>query len=139
MNTSIKITILVALAFALVFTPTVTALAQLISESGKQDLKIQNEAFLGQTGLGTKTGLSEIVSLIIKVFLSFLGVIFVVLIVYAGFIWMTSAGNEEQITKAKSIMVAAIIGLIIVLAAYMITYFVLDKIIEATKGTQGLD
>lgn len=139
MKLSIRITILLAITFALVFAPSTMVLSQVIQETTKQDLNVQNEAFLGEAGLSADISLSEIVSVIIKVFLSFLGVIFVVLIVYAGFIWMTSAGNQEKIGTAKNIMVAAIIGLIIVLAAYMITYFVLDKIIEATKGTQGLD
>lgn len=52
------------------------------------------------------------------------GTIFFVLVVYAGLMWMTSAGNEESSTKAKKILTAAIIGLIIVLSAYAITTFV---------------
>ena len=75
---------------------------------------------------------------IIRVVLGFLGVIFIVLIVYAGFVWMTSAGNEEKVKKAKDIMVAAIIGVAIVLLAYAITYFVIDKLLEATMDGSGL-
>jgi len=98
----------------------------------------QNTAFLEEAGLGT-TPISIIISDIIKLFLSFLGVIFIILIIYAGFIWMTAAGNDEKISTAKSTMTAAIIGLAVVLAAYAITYFVIDQILESTKGGQGLD
>lgn len=98
----------------------------------------QNDAFIKAAGLGTTT-IAVVVSDIIKILLSFLGVLFIVLIVYAGFMWMTSAGSEDKITKAKAIMVAAIIGLVIVLAAYAITYYVVDQVLEATKGGQGLD
>lgn len=101
-------------------------------------VKDQNNAFIGATGLGTAP-VAVIISDIVKVFLSFLGVLFIVLIIYAGFMWMTAAGSEDKISQAKTTIVAAVIGLAIVLAAYAITYFVLDQIIEATKGGQGLD
>ena len=51
--------------------------------------------------------------------------------------WMTSAGNEEKIATAKKTMTAAIIGVAIVLAAYAITFFVMDQLLVATKG-EGL-
>jgi len=86
------------------------------------------------------TTFAQTVAEIIKVVLGFLGVIFIVLIIYAGFLWMTSAGNEEKVTKAKQIMVAAVIGTAIVLAAYALTFFVIDKLLEATGvSSTGLD
>ena len=69
---------------------------------------------------------------IIKIVLGFLGIIFLALMVYAGYMWMTSAGNEEQISKAKKTMAAAIIGVAIVLASYIITTFVINQLLEAT-------
>ncbi|MCL5794897.1 MAG: pilin [Patescibacteria group bacterium] len=76
--------------------------------------------------------LSETVAKIIKIVLGFLGVIFIVLIIYAGFLWMTSAGNEEKIKTAKKIITAAIIGTAIILCAYAVTVFVIDNLISAT-------
>ncbi|MEA3398204.1 MAG: hypothetical protein U9R06_00470 [Patescibacteria group bacterium] len=64
---------------------------------------------------------------IIKTALSFLGVIFLILIIYGGFIWMTARGNEQQAEKAKNILIAAVIGLIIVVLAYAISYLVIKK------------
>lgn len=69
---------------------------------------------------------------VINTVLALLGVILVVLIIYGGFLWMTAGGNEEQIKKAKKFLSNAIIGLVIVLAAYSITFFVVDKLITAT-------
>ncbi|MFA5022284.1 MAG: hypothetical protein WC508_04365 [Patescibacteria group bacterium] len=69
---------------------------------------------------------------IIKIILGFLGVIFLILIIYAGLLWMTSAGNEEKVKNAKDIIIAAAIGLTIVLAAYAITIFVVDNLLRAT-------
>ena len=73
--------------------------------------------------LSTKTGN------IIGVVLSFVGVIFLLLMIFAGLTWMTASGNQEKITKAKDLMINAIIGLVIVLAAYAITVFVGNRLI----------
>jgi len=71
----------------------------------------------------------------IQIALSLLGVIFLVLTVYAGFLWMTAGGNEEQITKAKTMIRNSIIGLAIVISAYAITYFVVGWIGEGFYNT----
>lgn len=65
-----------------------------------------------------------IVGVIIGVVLSFVGVIFLILTIYAGYLWMTASGNEEQIKKAQNILRNSIVGLIIVLSAYAITAFI---------------
>jgi tetrahydromethanopterin S-methyltransferase subunit B len=60
---------------------------------------------------------------VINIILGFLGVIFLALTVFAGFKYMTSAGNEEQTKEAIGLLRNAIIGLIIVLMAWGITRF----------------
>ncbi|MFA6424319.1 MAG: hypothetical protein WCV83_03370 [Candidatus Magasanikbacteria bacterium] len=77
----------------------------------------------------------EIVAQIIRIVLGLLGTIFFVLTIYAGFLWMTAAGNEEQATKAKTLLTQAVIGLVIILTAYSITYFVL----RLALGQPGTD
>jgi amino acid transporter len=64
---------------------------------------------------------------IIKIFLTFLGLIFLVMIIFAGFKWMTAAGNEERVKDAKSQITAATIGMIIVLSAFLITNFIVSR------------
>lgn len=56
--------------------------------------------------------------------LGFTGTLFFVLVVYAGLMWMTAAGSEDRIKKAKQILIAAVIGLVIVLSAYAITQYI---------------
>ncbi len=73
----------------------------------------------------------------IALVLSFVGVIFVILIIYAGIIWMTASGNDEKVNNAKKIMIDSIIGLIIVVAAYPITYFVLEFILDITWNSSS--
>lgn len=68
-------------------------------------------------------------SRIINYALSFLGVIALVLIIYAGFIWMIARGNEEEITRAKETLKGAVIGLIIVLSSFAISYFVFTELV----------
>jgi len=74
----------------------------------------------------------QIVGAVIKILLSFLGVIFLVLLIYGGYLWMTARGEEALAKKAKDIIKNAIIGLVIVLAAYAITNFVMENIWVAT-------
>jgi hypothetical protein len=71
---------------------------------------------------------------IIQLALSILGVLFVVFMIHAGYLWLTAAGNEQRVDKAKKIIFESIIGLVIVIAAYAITYF----IVEAFKGQVNL-
>ncbi len=70
----------------------------------------------------------------IKLVLSLLGTIFVVLVFYAGFLIFSSAGNEENVEKAKKIISYAVIGLIIILTAYSITAFITTRILAETIG-----
>jgi hypothetical protein len=73
----------------------------------------------------------------IALVLSFVGVIFVILIIYSGIVWMTAQGNDEKVNSAKKIMTDSIIGLIIVIAAYAITYFVLEFILNITWNSSS--
>lgn len=85
------------------------------------------------TGLGTKD-LRETVASIINVALSLLGIVAVVIILAGGFMWMTAAGNEEKLEKAKQLIFGGIIGLAIILSAYAIARFVINSLLEATTG-----
>ncbi|MDP2684124.1 MAG: hypothetical protein Q8P20_03635 [bacterium] len=81
--------------------------------------------------LGTADLKGTVVS-IIQWALGLLGLIAVVMVLYGGFTWMTAGGNEEKISKAKKIISAAVIGLIIVLLAWAIIIFVVDTARDVT-------
>lgn len=70
------------------------------------------------------TTLASIVGMVINVALSLLGIIFVILIVLAGFKWMMAGGNEDDVTKAKSSMQSSVIGLVVTLSAYAVWAFI---------------
>lgn len=82
----------------------------------------------------TNTSLSQTIGEVIKGVLSFAGVIFLLLMVYSGYLWMTARGNDTQIDKAQDIIRSSIIGLIIVIGSYGITNFVVNAIINRTTS-----
>jgi len=92
---------------------------------------------LGEVGSGEAgpyvkadaTTISEIIGTAVSAFLALLGMIFLVLMLYAGYHWMTARGEEEKVEKAKDTITRAIIGLIIVVGAYAIWSFIFSNLI----------
>lgn len=82
----------------------------------------------GSGGAGLNKDINTSVSTIIKAALSLVGTIFLALSIYAGILWMTAAGNEDKVTKAKDIVTQAVIGLAVTLSAYAITAFVTSRL-----------
>ncbi len=103
---------------------------------------LAQEVDLGLAEVNQVTGLSAedprvIVVRIINIGLSLLGMIFLGLVIYAGFIWMTSGGDTTKIEKAKNYLKNAVIGLVIILSSWAITRFILTALREATNGNGG--
>lgn len=87
---------------------------------------------IGSTvNLGQKT-LPQIVVGIINIVLGLLGIIALCIVLYGGFVYMTSGGNEEKVGQAKKILVNGLIGLTIIMSSWAITKFILAKLGEAT-------
>jgi hypothetical protein len=84
-------------------------------------------------GLST-TDIRTMVGLIIKSFLTLLGLLAVVLMMYAGFLWMTAQGKPEQLETAKKIMTNAVIGLLIIVSAYGIVLMILNFLGVGNSG-----
>ncbi len=123
-----------ALALMMVGTLAVAALPA-SAQSGTIDSNpntLLNQTNLGPNSSTAGTALPQLVGRVIRTIMSILGIIFVVLMVYAGFKWMTARGEEEPIKEAKDTIRAAIIGLILVFLAYAITGFVIDAVVKAT-------
>jgi hypothetical protein len=89
-------------------------------------------AAFGTPPFGDKP-LSGIIGQIVGAALSLIATLFMVLLIYGGFIWMTARGNESEVTKAKDMITAAIIGLVIVLSAYAITKFIGSALFEGQE------
>lgn len=94
--------------------------------------KVHNAAEGAGYERATETTFSENVGRAITILFSILGVLFTILIIYAGYLWMTARGNDEQVSKAKNILSSSIIGLIILLMAYSISNFVIKRVLEGS-------
>ncbi len=99
-----------------------------------------------QTGFGTSGDIPKsfgsasqpqdvrvITANVVRIFLGFIGLIFVVLIIMAGYKWMTAQGNEDKVTEAREQLIRASIGIIIIVAAWGIATFVTTCVFEATS------
>ncbi len=96
---------------------------------------------LGSGGLGSAAAtaqysksatLDSVIGSVISIFLGLLGVIFLVLIVYGGYQWLIARGDEGRVELAKDTITRAIIGLVIVMAAYAISYYVIYYLLKAS-------
>lgn len=91
---------------------------------GNLENALGNLGTVGQRAGTTETEVENVLGSVIRSALTLVGTIFFVLMIYAGYLWMTARGKEEQIEKAKNIISASIIGLVIIASAYAITVFV---------------
>lgn len=69
-----------------------------------------------------------------QAFLGLIGIIFVVLIIYSGFTWMTAMGEESKITTARKIMTTAVVGIIIIIFGQVITLFIAGQLEQPGQG-----
>lgn len=75
--------------------------------------------------------LAEKVGNLIGIVLTVIGALFLILLIYGGYKWMMARGAPEEAKKAKDIITDAVIGLIIILAAYIISAFVVGRLTTA--------
>lgn len=81
---------------------------------------------------GTPQPLKVTIANIVRILLGFLGIVFIILILWGGIQWMVSGGNEKKIAEAKQRLVSATIGLVVVFAAYSIARFVYISLLRST-------
>jgi uncharacterized membrane protein len=84
------------------------------------------------TLFNSSDSINTAISQVIDIVLSFLGVIFFVLIIISGYQWMTAGGSKEQVQKAQGRLKNAVIGLAIVLVAYAITFLITSLLVNQT-------
>ncbi|MDP3900431.1 MAG: hypothetical protein Q8Q23_05110 [bacterium] len=112
----------------LLFTLTSFALAQTprtLQGAGKN-----TEVIAQDSGLDGIVDINSIIGKAINGFISLIGVVFLILMIYGGYLWMTARGNEQQVEKSRSLIIAAIVGIVIVIGAYAITYYVLNILLN---------
>ncbi|MEK7633110.1 MAG: hypothetical protein AAB473_04990 [Patescibacteria group bacterium] len=93
---------------------------------------LSNAATRAYGGTLPNTTLYTLINGLISAVFGVLGLIFLFLTLYAGYLWMTAMGDSKKVTRAKDMLAQAVIGLIIVVLSYGISFFVVDLI-----GTAG--
>lgn len=91
-------------------------------------LGITPQGIPGDTGLFDGT-LAQVLTNLIQSALTLVGVISLGIMIYGGFRWMTSAGNEDTIGEAKRTITAGAIGIIIIIISYSVVYFIISKLV----------
>jgi len=115
------------LGAAFLILATTPVLAQSIADPSST---LQTGVDIIQEPLGlSNTDIRVIIARIVRAAFGLVGIILVVLNLYAGFLWMTAGGNEDQIAKAKAILKNAVIGLAICLSAFAIVSFVINTLL----------
>ncbi len=111
-----------------------SALAQSNSKDALDQLKAAGGASGANIAGSGPTDPRIIVAVIIRASLAFLGIIFVVMIMYAGFLWMTAGGEEDKVSTAKKLISNGVIGLAIIMTAYSITYFIFRTVLGSAAS-----
>lgn len=84
---------------------------------------------------GEAKTLGEMIGSLINILLSVAGFVLFFLLIYAGILWMTAGGKDEQVSKAKNILVSSIIGLVIILMSLALSTFVQNALISPEPDT----
>lgn len=81
--------------------------------------------------LGDRT-IPELIGFLIQAALGISGSIALAMIVYGGFLWLTSGGNPGKIEKGKNTLLWSILGLAVIFAANVLATFVINALGGAT-------
>jgi hypothetical protein len=90
-----------------------------------------------KTGLakeGGSTSFPTVLGRLVKPLLAVMGSVFLILIIGAGLMWMTAQGNEDKVAKAKKIINTSVVGLFLVIFAYVIAYFLVNNVFQAQNA-----
>ena len=131
MRKSFKLAMLSALLTYFLCLPAV-ALAQVGSSTSGTPLLDKLQMVGDKGGYNTDPAVAStpiIIGTVVGAFINFSGIVFIILMVVAGYSWMTSSGNEEKTKKAMATIKTAIIGLVVSLSAWVLWNFIFEKLI----------
>lgn len=100
--------------------PPITPTAPLSPKTNTKSVELPNP-------LGKNNPKPEvIIGNVIKQVLGIVGSLALVMFIYGGIVWMTSAGSSEKVEKGKNIIVWAVIGLVVIFSSYALVKFVIQ-------------
>ena len=92
------------------------------------------DATAGAATLKVTKSIPQLVGYFINILLGLMGLVLLVIVVYAGILWMTAGGNPKQVEKARDWMINGAIGLIICALAFAISTFIVVQVEGLTTG-----
>ena len=98
--------------------------ADILNNDKKEEFQGNVNEIASNSGISTSENLESIIGSAIRIVLASLGTVFLILMFSAGNTWMRASGNQEKVTKAQKKIQSLIIGLIIILAAYAISFWI---------------
>jgi len=124
---TLKLLFLIAVTFLI----PLISLAQQLPEPLQVVTDVADTAKL-DTFLGGHLTVQKVIINGLNYLLGFLGIFFIISIIWAGWQWMSSLGEEEKIKKAKARLKNSLIGLIIILLSFALTAYLTDLYYKAT-------
>ncbi len=127
----IKLKLIICAGFAVIFSFGVLTALPALAQTGVTSNELLPTTVQPAIGL-TNTDVRVTIARIIRIAMGFIGIGMVAMIIYGGFVYMTSGGNDEQAGSGKKAVVNGVIGLAIVLSAYALTTFIINQLVQAT-------
>ena len=114
----------ILLIFVFIFIPQISFAVCPTADSTSGTVKLCNPL----TGNTTNIEIPILLGKIINSVLGVVGSLALVMFIYGGITWMLSAGNQEQVTKGKNILIWAAVGIVIIFTSYALVKFVLTTV-----------
>jgi len=83
-------------------------------------------------GYTTTTSFTDTLGGLINVILSVTGIAFLIMLVYAGILWMTAMGNPEATKKATRLILVSLGGILIIIGSFALAQFIFDRLVTIT-------
>ncbi len=135
MSTPTRIIARVLLAAVFVCALSVTLPASVYAQTASPDAAVNLDQAAEAAGIDGSVDLMTLIGRIINVVFGFLGVVLLGYILYAGFLWMTAAGDAKKVETARDTIRNAIIGLVIMASSFAIVTFIMRQL----AGVAGQD
>ncbi len=97
---------------------------------------LESEELKAAAGCGTKGTVPDVLSVAINVVISVMGIAAVVVIMYGGFLLLTSTGDAAKVTKGRRVIIYAVVGLVVAILAYVIVNFISSATAPITSSGQ---
>lgn len=107
---------------------------KIFAQTGLDSATTQLQGIGNKLGTSGKAKLPELIGSIINTALGLMGIIFVIMVVYAGVLYMSDMGEGKKVDTAKKLLKTSIIGIVLIVAAYAISTFVIQQIVGAVSA-----